>query len=100
MKLVHLLNLLPSDLHLFGPGTRIQNLVQRVIKKVNKCPNCGNLQFKKNRLRCFHGWHWFCLDCSLCFITAVDCPICYKDVLSEYKNKQTYPEMKNKGTPK
>jgi len=85
MKLARLWNLLPNDLHLFGPGTRIHRLVQRIIDKVKKCPNCGSSQFQKNRLRCYRGWHWFCLDCSLSFRTAVDCPVCYKKLPNSIK---------------
>lgn len=67
-----LLNLLP----LSCPGKKIHKYVHWLIGKINKCPNCGSLQFKRNRLRCFSGGHWFCLDCSIAVKTAVDCPIC------------------------
>lgn len=91
MKLGFLLKLLPRQLCLFGPGTRIQNAVQWIIKKKKKCPNCGSRQFGKNRLRCCRKGHWFCMNCRKCFITAVDCPVCYKRLPDEIKNKRVFP---------
>lgn len=77
MKILY--NMLPKSITLFGCGSRVHRLVWWIIRKKKKCPNCGSIKFSQNRLRCCRKGHWFCLDCSVSFITAVDCPVCYKN---------------------
>lgn len=88
MRISKLLNLLPRTIHitLFPVGGRVDKWVWKKIKTVKYCPNCGSSCFSKNRLRCCKKGHWFCMDCSVEILTAVDCPVCWKEFINEKEN--------------
>lgn len=75
-QLKSLFNLLPRQITLFGPGSKIGWLVGWISRLKKACPTCeADWEKPNSRLRCIRG-HWFCFECRLEVITAADCPHC------------------------